>query len=231
MTSPQPADPDDDPGALRSYGGEAGADRVARRRAALIDAALELLGGEGAAGAVTVRGVCRQAGLTARYFYESFPSAEDLVAKTFDTVIAEIATGGLAAFETGVDVEDKVGLAVGAIVDVIDADRRKGRLLFSQSLQSPTVAVKRMESTALFAMLTLQTASGIFDVEPGPEALAAVHFQVGGLARLLAAWLEGEFEMERDAVVATSVRLLLAVGDLVARHEPGFNPTPGPNDV
>ena len=47
-------------------------DRAAARRAALIEAGVELLGTEGAAG-VTVRAVCRGARLTERYFYEAFP--------------------------------------------------------------------------------------------------------------------------------------------------------------
>ena len=62
-------------GTLRAYGGEGGDTRVARRRSALIDAGLDLLGADDV-GAVTVRGVCRQAGLTARYFYESFESVD-----------------------------------------------------------------------------------------------------------------------------------------------------------
>nr|WP_245555565.1 TetR/AcrR family transcriptional regulator [Gordonia soli] len=201
---------------LRSYGGEEGDARIARRRAALIDAALALLGADDG-GAISVRGVCRQAGLTARYFYESFASVDDLVADTFDEVIREISDAGLAAFDHGADVEQKVALAVGAIVDVIDADRRKGRLLFSQSLLSPTVAAKRMESTELFASLTLQTASGVLDVETGPDALAAAHFQVGGLGRVLAAWLDGHLDLDRDSVVSVSVGLMVSLGEGLSR--------------
>ena len=72
---------------LRSYGGEAGDARVARRRAALIDAALELLG-QAEPAQVTVRGVCARAALTPRYFYESFVGVDDLVAATYEEVIS-----------------------------------------------------------------------------------------------------------------------------------------------
>ena len=65
--------------ALRTYAGEQGDERIARRREQLMDAALEVLGSDDG-GALTVRGVCREAKLTARYFYESFDSADDLVA-------------------------------------------------------------------------------------------------------------------------------------------------------
>ncbi len=201
---------------LRAYGGEAGDSRVARRRATLIDAALELLGASDG-GSITVRGVCREAGLTTRYFYESFDSIEALVGATFDEVTAEISKDALAAFEAGTDVLGKVTAAIAAIVRVIDEDRRKGRLLFSQSLLSPTIATKRMESTALFAGLTLQTASGVMDVKAGPMALASAHFQVGGLGRLLAAWLDGLLELDRDGVVEASVGLMMSVAEGVSR--------------
>ncbi|MFW0783042.1 TetR/AcrR family transcriptional regulator [Gordonia sp. CPCC 206044] len=203
---------------LRAYGGEDGDIRVARRRATLVDAALELLGASDG-GSVTVRGVCREAGLTTRYFYESFDSIEALVSATFDEVIAEISEDALVAFADGDDVEAKVTGAIRAIVGVIDEDRRKGRLLFSQSLLSPTIAAKRTESTDLFAGLTLQTASGVIDVQNRPNALAAANFQVGGLARVLAAWLDGHLELDRDGVVEVSVGLMMALADGVARFD------------
>ena len=199
--------------ALRSYGGEQGDIRVARRRASLIEAALELLGSSDG-GTISVRGVCREAGLTGRYFYESFTTIDDLVSATFDQVIAEISASALDGFARGTTVGAKVTGAVGAIVDVIDADRRKGRLLFSPSLLSPTVAAKRLESTELFAGLTLQSAGGVLDVVTGSaDALATAHYQVGGFARVLAAWLDGGLELDRDGVVAVSVRIMTTVAD------------------
>lgn len=201
---------------LRAYGGEDGDSRVARRRATLVDAALELLGASDG-GSVTVRGVCREAGLTTRYFYESFDSIEALVGATFDEVTAEISADALQAFAAADEVEDRVTGAIAAIVRIIDEDRRKGRLLFSQALLSPTIAAKRMESTELFAALTLQSASGVLEVRSAQHALAAAHFQVGGLARVLAAWLDGHLDIDRDGVVDVAVGLMMAIADGVDR--------------
>ena len=47
--------------------------------------------------AVTVRGVCRRAGLAARYFYESFTDKDEFVSCVFDWVIAELAATTQAA--------------------------------------------------------------------------------------------------------------------------------------
>ncbi len=207
-----------DPAAsLRAYGGEGGDTRVARRRESLIDAALDLLGADDAE-AVTVRGVCRRAGLTARYFYESFESVDQLVGVVYDEVIEEITHSGLAAFSEGATMRSKVSGAVAAIVDLIDRDRRKGRLLFSQALLSPVIAAKRMESTALFAGLTLQSTSSILDVDVGPaQATGVAHYQVGGLSRLLAAWLEGDVELSQSDVVDLSVALLVSPAEILEK--------------
>jgi AcrR family transcriptional regulator len=66
----------------RSYGGLALEDRVAARRARFIAAGVELFGTQGFRGA-TVRGVCAAAGLTDRYFYESFLTLEALLAAVY----------------------------------------------------------------------------------------------------------------------------------------------------
>lgn len=198
---------------LRAYGGEAGDARVARRRAALIDAALDMLA-EADGGAVTVRGVCARAELTPRYFYESFPGVDDLVAATYDRVITEIAEKAQLAFAAGEASQDKVRGAVDAVVEVIDSDRRAGRLLFADTVRSPVVARKRAESVRLFVQLTTESAVQAVGAPPGPVTTAAAYFQVGGLGRLLAAWTEGEVEVTRSQLVDVCVRLLLGLGSL-----------------
>jgi AcrR family transcriptional regulator len=66
----------------RRYSGQSFEDRHAERRAKLIDAALEVAGGAGLEGA-SVAAICAQAGLTARYFYESFPSRDEIVVEAY----------------------------------------------------------------------------------------------------------------------------------------------------
>lgn len=62
----------------RPYGGRTQADRVAERRRRFIDAGIQVFGQQGYR-AATVRGLCAQAGLTDRYFYESFDSVQALL--------------------------------------------------------------------------------------------------------------------------------------------------------
>ncbi|HSS25484.1 MAG TPA: TetR/AcrR family transcriptional regulator, partial [Mycobacterium sp.] len=60
-----------EPSSVRPYRGVEAAARLAARRNRLLAAGLDLLGAEQEdIPALTVRGVCRQAGLATRYFYE-----------------------------------------------------------------------------------------------------------------------------------------------------------------
>ncbi|WP_290714246.1 MULTISPECIES: TetR/AcrR family transcriptional regulator [Gordonia] len=193
--------------ALRTYAGEHGDERVARRREQLLDAALESLGSS-AGGSISVRGVCREARLTARYFYESFVSVDDLVAATYDRVIDEIMRSASTAFSRRASIHARVRGAVAAIVDVIDGDRRKGRLLFTPTLVSATLAARRLAATENLAALTAQSTAGVHH-PASSEDVAAAYYRVGGLGNLLAAWLDDRVPMAREELIGSCTALLI----------------------
>src|SRR4051794_11731236 len=97
---------------VRPYGGVQARDRIAERKGRLLDAGLELLGGSDDAPDLTVRAVCGAAGITARYFYESFADKDALVAAVFDRVVADIATTTQAAVAAAPpDEQNRAGIA------------------------------------------------------------------------------------------------------------------------
>ncbi len=71
-----------EPAEKRRYSGQSFEDRQADRRAKLIAAALEVAGRAGLEGA-SVAAICAEAGLTARYFYESFPSRDEIFVEAY----------------------------------------------------------------------------------------------------------------------------------------------------
>src|SRR5258707_2057625 len=73
----------------RAYGGISAGERISARRAKLLDAGLVLFGTRGFA-ATSVKDVCRQAGLTDRYFYESFDDSETLFLAVFDALTDDL---------------------------------------------------------------------------------------------------------------------------------------------
>lgn len=71
--------------APRRYRGRSIAERQAERRAALIEAAVAVYGDVGYRNA-SVKAICEAAGLTERYFYESFDASDALLAAAYREV-------------------------------------------------------------------------------------------------------------------------------------------------
>ena len=87
--SGQDAAPDATPKkSSRVYGGKTSEERQTERYQALIDAAFDIVGGQGYA-AATVRAICKRASLSERYFYESFDSRETILNALYDTIVHE----------------------------------------------------------------------------------------------------------------------------------------------
>ncbi|ETZ48351.1 TetR/AcrR family transcriptional regulator [Mycobacterium avium subsp. hominissuis] len=205
----------------RPYRGVEAAERLATRRNRLLGAGLDLLGAEQQnIAAVTVRGVCRRAGLAARYFYESFTDKDQFVACVFDWVVAELAATTQAAV-TAVPAHEQTRAGMANIVRTITEDARVGRLLFSTQLADPVVVRKRAESSALFAMLSGQHVGDALRMPANDRIKAAAHFVVGGVAQTISAWLAGEVRLEPDQLVDQLAALLdeLAEPSLYRRTE------------
>jgi AcrR family transcriptional regulator len=198
---------------VRPYRGIEAAERLAQRRRQLLNAGLQLLGAkEQDPAELTVRAICRQAGLGVRYFYESFTDKDDLVAAVFDWVIADIAATTQASMAAAPPNEqNRAGMA--NIVRTIEGDARVGRLLFSSQLSNAVVVRKRAESGALMAMLSGQHVGSALRVRENERIKATAHFVVGGVTQTISAWLSGAVELGPDKLVDQLTAILDALAD------------------
>ncbi|OMC48882.1 TetR/AcrR family transcriptional regulator [Mycobacterium sp. IS-1264] len=197
----------------RPYRGVKAAERLAARRGRLLAAGLDLLGAERQdVSALTVRGVCRRAGLAARYFYESFADKDEFVGHVFDWVVADLAATTQAAV-AAVPVHEQTRAGMANIVRTIAGDARVGRLLFSTQLADPVIVRKRAESTALFAMLLGQHAGDAERMPANDRMKAGAHFAVGGAGQTISAWLAGDVRLEPDQLVDQLASLLDRLAD------------------
>ena len=184
---------------VRPYRGVVAADRVADRRRRFLEAGLDILGSDSDVSELTVRGICRQAGVALRYFYEGFTDKDDFVGAVFDWVIADIAATTQAAVAAA-PFKEQTRAGMANVVRTIAADTRVGRLLFSSQLSNPVVVRKRAESFALMALLTFQHAEALGAAE-SDRTKAASHFVVGGVTQMITAWLAGDVQLEPDELV------------------------------
>ena len=197
----------------RPYGGVDAADRLATRRAKLLAAGLDLLGADrDDAAELTVRGICRQAGVAARYFYESFADKDEFVGAVFDWVIADLAATTQAAVAAAPP-EEQTRAGMANIVRTIGGDARVGRLLFSAQLANAVLVRKRVESGVLFAMLSGRHVEDALHVPANDRIKAAAHFVVGGVGQTISAWLAGAVRLDPDQLIDQLASLLDELAD------------------
>ncbi|MGI5131356.1 TetR family transcriptional regulator [Pseudonocardia sp. CA-107938] len=199
----------------RAYGGVAVAERRARRRSALLDAALDLLA-DGGAGVVTKRAVCQRARLNDRYFYEHFADRDALL----ETLAAEVTGQGIVVVVAAVhaappDVHARVRAAADAAIGFVVADPRHAALLLqghsAEPLQRARQASQHAIARAMVAVAADQPAGPSTLLAGAPVDAEMIAFTVvSGLLELVAAWIREEFTASREHLTDLVARLLLA---------------------
>ncbi len=208
------------------YGGVPAAQRQAERRARLVEAALDLLGTEGWQG-TTVRAVCRRAGLTSRYFYESFEDLDALVVAVFDEMLADTTQAMLAALDAAPhDAHAKSHAAIATFVSRLTDDPRRARLAFVEALGSERLMRRRLDTMRLFAQLLSAQARDFYGTpdEQDPIVELTSALLVGGLAELLITWLDGSLSVTREQLIDDFTELFVATGSTavaIARRRAG----------
>lgn len=202
------------PRPVRSYGGVSAEERVASRRERLVDAAIELYGTRGYA-ATGVKDICRQAGLTDRYFYESFEGSAELFTAGFDKVTGEL-LALVAARVAAVppEPETQVRAAIEAFVGALAQDPRKARLVFAEAASAGPDAERHMRSALRqFATLVAATARPHLPKEmPGVVLQMGAVSLVGAIERVMIEWQEGELDATIEQVTDFLVDLFLVAG-------------------
>ena len=200
---------------MSRYAGKSAEQRAHDRRAQLLAAGLELVG-EGRWAALTVRGVCARANLTARYFYESFADRDALATALFDAVAAEAAEAVLiGVLAAGPSAHDKAAAAIGAFVDLIADDPARANVLFGEARE---LTDRRLATTKQFANLVAAQARDFYDMPAGEDALVqtTAAMLTGGLAATLLAWTDGTLATTRADLVEHCAVLFVAAGEAAA---------------
>jgi AcrR family transcriptional regulator len=199
----------------RSYRGVPAPERREARRRQLMDAALQIMGTQGWS-ATTVRGVCQEARLTPRFFYESFADMDALAVAVLDEIVVT-ATARVteAILASGDDPEERVRAAIEAMVDQLTEDPRRARVAFVEALGSEPMMKRRLVALGELARFIAAQARVTYRLparsDPFVELTSIV--LAGGLTELMIVWLGGGLEMSRDELVESCVQLLVATGE------------------
>ncbi|MBF6183647.1 TetR/AcrR family transcriptional regulator [Nocardia farcinica] len=188
------------------------ASRSAERRELLLAAAYDLLGTEGAA-ATTMRAVCRRAGLSLRYFYESFADRDALLVEVHDRITHELVETVTAALMASRDAEmDRLRGIFDAATRWFADDPRRGRILFRETLADDTLRAHGATAVPAFVALVATQLEPHQTEAVSPDRLElAIRSLSGALVALFLDWLEGSLDNSREDIVEYAAQLSAAI--------------------
>lgn len=188
MTSPRP------------YGGLAQDERRAERRARLLAAVLDVVAEHGLAG-VTVGAVSSAAGVSKRYFYESFASTDDLLAAALRRIFEDVGAAIAAASAEGEDAPRAVlEVAARSALDAM-TDPRVARLYLEASESPAGTAVREAGVALLVDHLLARIVAGPVP----PRARMTGQLLVAGTHHVVAVWLRDDSGITREELIALLV--------------------------
>jgi len=180
--------------------------RAAERRERLLEATLAVWADADVS--TTMTNVCARAGLSERYFYESFANLDAAQTAVLEQVAGEIEqVTHRAAEDAGSDPALRAMASVGAFVQMLVDDPRKGRVTIVEAAAMPSLRPRRADLLRHFAHLTAESAREL-DLAPRSGAdheLVGLRF-IGGIAELVTAWLDGAVDATPDELVAVAGR-------------------------
>jgi AcrR family transcriptional regulator len=191
----------------RQYAGHSAEERRLQRRDKLIEAAIAVYGQQGYRNA-TVKAVCDQAGLTERYFYESFANSEALLIASFDAV-SHLVLSCLDKIRTEHkgSAEERARAVLRTYYQMLKDDPNGARLFVIEIARvGPAVDEVWAELLREFGELLSRTfAPGSNAKLKGGQLLRAG--AVGAMVQIAKAWIRGGYLQGVDAVAEDALRI------------------------
>ncbi|MDP3967125.1 MAG: TetR/AcrR family transcriptional regulator [Nocardioides sp.] len=194
-----------------TYRGLSAEERAAGRRAQLLEATLAVWADQGDA-RITMTRICAEAGLTERYFYESFAHLDEALTAVMDAIAVEIETASQdAADRVGEDPAARVRASVHAFVELVTADPRKGRVALIESVGRPTQRARRTQLLRHFARRAAEEVRALYSLTTWSEREAELTglLFIGGMAELVTAWLDGSLEATPAELVEAATAMFV----------------------
>jgi len=199
----------------RQYGGVDADQRQAERREKLLAAGLELFGVIGYTQA-TIKGLCQKAGLTERYFYESFKNKEELLSAVHKRLTDTLEAGADMIFETpGITPEDAVYQITKSFYRLFLNDPRRARVqLFEVLGVSPRVDEEYQDAIRRLADQIERNINALFpDLDREWLQTTIIPMTMtGGLILYAQKWVLDGFQTPIDDIVSQSIEMMMAIG-------------------
>jgi AcrR family transcriptional regulator len=195
---------------VRPWRGVSAEDRRAERRAQLIEACFDVVG-ESGLDSVTVDAIAKQAGLSKRYFYESFADRQAVLSATYDELMSRVRARLVAAIAGKASGEERIRAMVAELARALVDDPRGARL-YMEASRSTAVEDRRHHSFDEFGSIV---ATNLFAQPDDPRVAATALLIVAGTTEVLASWLGGRLALSEADIVDLIVGIGLGARDAV----------------
>ncbi len=197
------------------YAGKAASTRQAERRKKIMAAGIKLFGRQGIS-ATSIDAVCAEAGLTKRYFYESFDSSEELVIESYRAVTREYLNSIMEATRPHLnDSRQLVRAGLQQVFYFVKEHPDKARLIMieAMSVRSQLGQMYGRSYGEFVDLLVTFTKPFLPDAGPGDQILAVMaRGAVGAIIHLCQGWIATDFKQPVEELVAGTEHIFGGMG-------------------
>jgi AcrR family transcriptional regulator len=204
---------------VRPFRGVSAEDRLARRRADLLEAGLDEVAAVGVAN-LRMRSVCDRAGLIHRYFYEHFKNREELLEALFASMMTDMRIRTAEAVTAQpLDLMARARAALTVFLDCF-VEERHARL-YAEAASTPALATLKTAAIRRYvdhAVDQVEAVYGKTDKHTRDRVALAALVVCTGQAEAALAWHAGDVPLNRDEYVDTVARVFVTAM-LTARNQ------------
>ena len=195
----------------RSYAGLSQQERKKMRYEQFMQAGLDVFGSSGYRQA-TVRGMCRQAQLTDRYFYESFGSLEKLLVAVYERCMTSLSNQILQVLmaEPAASIDERLEAGLQCFFTTLEDPRVARVIMLEVEGVSPEVSDITQGYMLNFARLMAELSLQLYphwQLQQDEKEVIGIAV-IGAMRQLATSWLLSEYDMPKSTLVKVSARIM-----------------------
>ena len=210
----------------RTYGGMSLDQRKQQRREQFLIAGLEVFGTQGFRTA-TVRGLCQEAKLTDRYFYEAYGTIEKLLMAVYEDCMTKIRNTILqevAAAAPGADLNKLIHAALNCYFSEME-DARVARVCMLELVGISAEVDDLYNGYILgFSELVMGLAQQVYPdwVLSNDEKEVLGISTIGAMRQAATNWLLTDYRVDRQVVVTSTAKIFIGLMKLIESEQEGI---------
>lgn len=195
------------------YDGKSAEVRREGRKALLLETGIALIGQEGFA-AVSLNRLCAQAGLTKRYFYESFDTMESLLGQAFHLIFAELKQDLIQQIASKPTPRGMIEAALEGFYRYLQRYPERGRVFLIEALCIPVSRQQFFDEEEISAVLLLTSRQFMRQAPPPDPVLNVMAQSAVGAARFVGQkWIASGYQQPIHELVAGVSELCFGLGE------------------